>query len=216
MATVGEDYATSEREAPGLSQQQHSTSQTPISVIPARTARKPGPSTALTVGSAVCLVIVLALSAFIANRDKTEGANPTQFALSGALQSADHIYKANSSTFPQGDALVSRLHRNDSELSFAFGPQYVVSSVGGSQYTATGISVAVSANGQVIMFAVPGNNKTCWYATDNHQPNDTVTGLNGADPESGVTYAMAGGQPDCTAGTVLPTNVTDWQKSWPS
>jgi hypothetical protein len=185
-----------------------------------KTASKPrsGPSTSLMVGSAVALVVVLALSVVLARRDASASANPTQFALSSAVQAAEHVYKANHDSFPRGGSLVVRLHRNDPELAFAYGPQYVVSSNGGSggQYTATGISVAVSANGQVIMFAAPGSSRTCWYATDNHLSDHSGDGLNGASSYKGTTFAAAGSQQICTAGADLPGNASVWSATWPS
>ncbi|MFZ0667074.1 MAG: hypothetical protein WAM97_15075 [Acidimicrobiales bacterium] len=172
----------------------------------------------LMVASGIALVVVLALSVVLARRDANASANPTQFALSSAVQAAEHVYKANHDRFPLGPSLVVRLHRNDPELAFAYGPQYVVSSNGGSggQYTATGISVAVSSNGQVIMFAAPGSSRTCWYATDNHLADHLSPGLNGASPHKGTMFATAGSQQVCTAGAALPGNVSVWSATWPS
>jgi len=177
-----------------------------------------GPSTRLMVVSAISLVIVALLSILIARREASDSsqANPAQFAVNGALQAAGKIYRSNHDSFPRGKDLTSKLQRDDSSLTFAFGPQSVVSADNTRLYNATGISVSVSGDGQVVMFAAPGSNRTCWYATENHEADGTPSGLRGASRSSGTNYAVAASQRSCTAGILLPANVTSWTASWPS
>jgi hypothetical protein len=171
--------------------------------------------------AAASLAAVVVLSVLLAKRQgnsTTETTyNATQIALSSALQAADQVYDSSGKSFPQGQILISQLQRSDPELEFAFGAQGVSTSNNASApLSATGVSLAVSADGQVIVFAAEASDGTCWYATDNHETRSATGGLDGASQTRGTSYASARGQTSCTAGTALPSNATPWSANWPS
>ena len=100
---------------------------------------------------------------------------------------------------------------------FGFGPQAVTSPNNASApLMSTAISVGVSQDGEVIMFAAQASDGRCWYATDNHEAHSITGGLVGASQTHGTSYASASGQASCTAGESLPANVTRWAGTWPS
>ncbi len=171
--------------------------------------------------AAAALAAVVVLSVLLAKRHGNSTPqttyNATQLALSSALQAADQVYDANGNSFPRGQPLISQLQRTDPQLGFAYGPQGVNTSNNASApLTPTGVSVGVSPDGAVIVFAAEASVGTCWYATDNHETRSATGGLDGASQTRGISYASARGQTSCTAGTVLPGDVTPWAVNWPS
>jgi hypothetical protein len=171
--------------------------------------------------AAAALAAVVVLSVLLAKRHGSTTAettyNATQIALSSALQAADQVYDANGKSYPQGQALISQLQRSDPELEFAFGPQRISTSNNASApLSATGVSLGVSADGQVIVFAAEASDGTCWYATDNHETRSATGGLDGASQTRRTSYASARGQTSCTAGVALPSDATPWAANWPS
>jgi hypothetical protein len=182
-------------------------------------ARKNGPSRALVVVATLSLATVVVLSVLLARRQPNLAtlptANTTQIALNSALQSATQVYKSNAKSFPRGQALLGQLQQQAPELSFAFGAQSVSSNFTSGPLQATGISVAVSPDGQVVMFAAQATNATCWYMTSNHETSTNAAGVFGAASVRGTSYAAASSQPSCTAGDGLPPGATPWKASWP-
>jgi hypothetical protein len=182
--------------------------------------RKVGPSRALMVVAAVSLAAVVVLSVLLARRHSTtqiQLTNPTQFALNGAVQAAEEVYSTNQHSFPRGDPLLNQLHKQDPELLFAFGPQSVaVSLFSSGPLPPTGVSVAVSEDGQVVMFGAQATSGACWYATENRETDSSDGGLDGASVTAGVSYAVAANQQTCVAGVGLPTDATTWHSTWPS
>ncbi len=171
--------------------------------------------------AAAALAAVVVLSVLLAKRHGNSASqptyNPTQLALSSSLQAADQVYGSNANSFPRGQSLISQLQRTDPELVFGFGPQAVTSPNNASApLTLTAISVGVSQDGEVIMFAAEASDGRCWYATDNHETHSSTGGLVGASQTRGTSYASASGQTSCTAGEGLPANVTPWTSTWPS
>jgi hypothetical protein len=161
------------------------------------------------------------LSVLLAKRHADSTPQPTynasQLALSSALQAASQVYGSNENAFPSGQSLISQLQRAVPGLVFAFGPQAVGTPNNASAPLApTGISVGVSQDGEVIMFAAQSNDGTCWYATDNHETHSATGGLDGASQTRGTSYASASGQASCTAGAGLPGDATPWTTNWPS
>ena len=188
---------------------------------PGPPARRVGPSRALMGIAAAALAAVVVLSVLLAKRhgDATPQPtyNATQLAISSALQAASQVYDSNGNSFPRGQTLVSHLQRTVPLLLFAFGPESVSSSNNASApLEPTGISVGVSDDGQVIMFAAEANDGSCWYATDNHETRLATGGLDGASQTRGTSYASASGQASCTAGEGLPGDATPWTENWPS
>jgi hypothetical protein len=183
--------------------------------------RRNGPSRALVVVATLSLAAVVVLSVLLAKREPNAATQPppntTQIALDSALQAASGVYTSNAKSFPPGQTLLGELTERAPTLSFAFGPQSVPSSnFASGPLQAEGISVAVSQDGQVIMFAAQASDGTCWYATSNHEKDATSAGLDGGANTRGTSYASAGGQQSCSAGNGLPTGVTAWKSSWPT
>lgn len=167
------------------------------------------------------LAAVVVLSILLARRpsdgDTQPAPNTTQIALEDALQAASQVYDSNGHSFPRGQSLLSQLQRTLPELAFAFGPQSVSSSnFASGPLTSTGISVAVSQDGKVVMFAAQATDGTCWYVTSNHEKTATSAGLDGGARARGTSYAAAASQQSCAAGQGLPAGVTPWQSSWPT
>jgi hypothetical protein len=171
--------------------------------------------------AAAALAAVVVLSVLLAKRHGNSASqttyNPTQLTISSSLQAADEVYGSNRNTFPRGQPLISQLQRTDPELAFGFGPQAVSSpSNASAPLSTTVVSVGVSQDGEVIMFAAEGSDGTCWYATDNHETHSTTGGLDGASRTHGTSYAWASGQTSCTAGNGLPSDIKPWAANWPS
>ena len=171
--------------------------------------------------AAAALAAVVVLSVLLAKRhaDATPQTvyNPTQIAISSALQAAEQIYGSDQNSFPRGQTLISQLQKQDPELTFGFGPQAVTSQINASApLTSTAISVGVSEDGVVIVFAAQASDGTCWYATDNHETHSATGGLDGASQTRGTSYASASGQTSCTAGAGRPGDVTPWGANWPA
>ena len=192
----------------------------PINPPGAPDVRRSGPSRALVIVATFSLAAVVVLSVLLARRQPSSGSQPnlntTQIALSSALQAGTQVYNSNSKTFPSGQNLLIDLQRTDPELSFAFGFQSVPMNLTSGPFVATGISVAVSTDGQVIMLAAQASDGTCWYATSNHETKATAGGLDGGSTTRGTSFAAAGGQLSCTAGDGLPSGATPWRTSWPT
>ena len=74
----------------------------------------------------------------------------------------------------------------------------------------------MSEDGQVIIFAAEANDRSCWYATDNHETRSATGGLDGASQTRGTSYASASSQTSCTAADGLPSDATPWTENWPS
>jgi hypothetical protein len=183
--------------------------------------RRSGPSRALIFVATAALVAVVVLSVLLAKRHANATPPPTdnasQFAVSSALQAADQVYDSNRNAYPRGQSLISQLQQTDPQLLFAFGPQsFSFPNNASAPLDPSRISVGVSQDGEVIMFAALANNGDCWYATDNHETRPGNDGLEGASRTSGVTYASSSGQTSCTAGAGLPGNVTAWAGDWSS
>ncbi len=187
---------------------------------PSPAARRVGPSRSLMVVAAAALAAVVVLSVLLAKRHGNTVQptyNATQLALSSALQAAGQVYDSNRRTFPSGQSLITQLQRTDPGLLFAFGPQGGSSpSSASAPLSATGISVGVSQDGEVIMFAAKASDGTCWYATDNHETRSVTGGLDGASQSRGTSYASASGQTSCTGGAGMPPDATPWTANWPS
>jgi hypothetical protein len=171
--------------------------------------------------AAAALAAVVVLSVLLAKRhgDSTPQPtyNATQLAISSALQAASQVYDSAGNSFPRGQTLVTQLQTTVPLLTFAFGPESVSTSNNASAPLGpTGISVGVSEDGQVIMFAAEANDGTCWYATDNHETRSATGGLDGASQTRGTSYASASGQTTCTAGDGMPSDATPWTANWPS
>lgn len=183
-------------------------------------ARRSGPSRALVIVATFSLAAVVVLSVLLARRQPSSGSQPnlntTQIALASALQAGTQVYNSSAKTFPTGQDLLVDLQRTDPELSFAFGPQSVPANLASGPFVATGISVAVSQDGQVIMLAAQASDGACWYATSNHETNATAGGLDGGSTTRGTSFAAASSQQSCTAGDGLPTGATPWRTSWPT
>jgi hypothetical protein len=166
------------------------------------------------------LAAVVVLSVLLAKRQPNPSSQPnlntTQIALTSALQAASEVYRSNGEDYPRGQALLGDLQTSDPELSFAFGPQSVSPTFTSGPYRATGISVAVSTDGLVIMFAAQGTDGSCWYVTNNREVSTSDGDIDGAATIRGTSYATAGGQPSCTSGAGLPSNATKWRTTWPT
>jgi hypothetical protein len=164
------------------------------------------------------LAAVVVLSVLLAKRQPNPAteptANTTQNALDSAVQAATQVYDSSGRNFPRGQTLLAKLQNQAPELSFAFGPQSVSTNFTSGPLQATGISVAVSQDGEVIMFAAEASDGTCWYTTSNHEPHTTAAGLDGGSPSPGTSYTQASNQQSCTAGDGLPPGVTPWRRSW--
>ena len=170
--------------------------------------------------AAISLAAVVVLSVLLARRQPQTAPqefNPTQFAINGALQAAQQVYGTNRDSFPLGQDLIGELHKNDPELLFAFGPQSVSAPPFASgPLPPTGVSVAVSSDGKVVVFAAQASDGSCWYATVNHESDGTDGGIDGASARSGTSYAVAQNQPQCDTGNGLPGRATAWGTSWPT
>jgi hypothetical protein len=171
--------------------------------------------------AALSLAAVVVLSVLLAKKHSNStfqaNFNPTQIALNSALQAADQVYGLNEHSYPRGNALITQLQTTDPSLAFGFGPQSVASSNDASgPYTPTRISLAVSEDGQLVMFATQDSSGTCWYTTDNHEQSATTDNVDGASPTRGASYASANNQQSCTAGDGLPAKATSWETSWPT
>ena len=170
--------------------------------------------------AALSLAAVVVLSVLLARRQPNLATQPTsnttQIALNSALQAASQVYGSNAKSFPRGQTLLAELQQRVPELAFAFGPQSVSTNFTSGPLQATGISVAVSQDGQVIMFAAPASDGTCWYTTNNHETHATAAGIDGGSALHGTSYASAGSQQSCTAGDGLPPGSTPWRTSWPT
>jgi len=167
------------------------------------------------------LAAVVVLSILLARRpsdgDTQPEPNTTQIALDDASQAASQVYSSNGRSFPRGQSLLNQLQRTAPELAFAFGPQSVsVSNFASGPLTSTGISVAVSQDGEVVMFAAQATDGTCWYVTINHEKTATSAGLDGGATTRGTSYSAAGSQQSCAAGDGLPSGATSWKPAWPA
>jgi type IV pilus assembly protein PilA len=154
----------------------------------------------------MAILLAIAIPTFLGVKGGAQDRS-AQSDLTNALTAAKAYY-ANNGSYPSAATLVTAMQSNEPELSWT-------ASAASAPHQ---ISVAVSADGSVLVMATESATKTCWYAEDNDESTATADGLTGATSTQGVQYAASaeGGAPSggCSASlTTAPAQ--GWQSAYP-
>jgi len=167
----------------------------------------------------MAILLAIAIPTFLGVKGGAQN-RAVQSDLTNAITSAKAIYTNVGTYGANATTLAQTIGSSEPELNFVAGA--VNTSV------AHQVSVAVSADGQVLVLAGQSGNGTCWYAEDNEEPAgltsaqfNTATGwTNGAAGQvtlsNGISYNSSPVAANCTAGTTAGGTIHTWSASYPS